>query len=147
MRPAEIDDIKDLFTWNNHPLARKNSFRSEPIAWDEHKKWFNERMADAKTTIYILCTNDEKLGSVRFEEKRKGIRISVMLNPDYIGKRLGAELIRKGIEKYVKEKKPDQPIIAEVKGDNVSSKKAFLKAGFTEDYVVYKYLSGEKRNE
>jgi len=142
-----MDDMKDLFKWNNNPLARRNSFRSEPITWKEHERWFNEKLADRFTTIYIFCSETDKIGSVRFEEKQNGVRISVMLNPDYIGKRLGAEFIRKGIDKYIKEKKPNQPIIAEVKGDNLPSKRAFLRAGFMEDHVVYIYNKGIKINE
>ena len=139
LRSVEVGDIKDLFEWNNHPLSRKNSLRSEPIAWEEHKRWFAERLADTLTTIYILCSDKEKLGAVRFEEKENGVRISVMLNPDYIGKRLGTELIRLGTEQYVKEKKPGRPIFAEVKSDNLPSKKAFLKAGFQEKLTIYIY--------
>jgi UDP-2,4-diacetamido-2,4,6-trideoxy-beta-L-altropyranose hydrolase len=139
LRPVEMGDIKELFEWNNHPLSRKNSFRMHPISWEEHEKWFAERLADTLTTIYILCSDREKLGSVRFEEKEDGVRISIMLNPDYIGKRLGSELIRLGTEKYIREKKPVQPIIAEVKGDNLPSKKAFLRADFKEDHTVYIY--------
>jgi RimJ/RimL family protein N-acetyltransferase len=135
-----MEDIKDLFNWINNPLSRKNSFRSAPITWQEHEKWFSERLIDTATTIYILCSDKkEKLGSVRFEEKEGGIRISVMLNPDYIGKKLGSELIRFGMERYIQEKEPSQPIIAEIKGDNLPSKKAFLKAGFKEDHSIYIY--------
>ncbi len=139
VRRAVMDDIKDIFEWSNHPLSRKNSFRSEPIGWDEHRKWFAERLADHLTTIYILCSDENKLGSARFEEKKNGIRISVMLNPDYIGKRLGADLIRLATKRYIEEKNPGKHIIAEVKGDNMPSKKAFLRAGFKEAYTVYTY--------
>jgi UDP-2,4-diacetamido-2,4,6-trideoxy-beta-L-altropyranose hydrolase len=140
LRLVTTEDIKDLFSWINHPLSRKNSFRSTPITWDEHEKWFTERLADTLTTIYILCSDKKgKLGSVRFEKKEDSIRISVMLNPVFIGKKLGSELIRHGIERFIQEKQPIQPILAEIKGDNLPSKKAFLRAGFKEDYVVYKY--------
>ena len=140
LRLATTEDMKDLFEWINHPLSRKNSFRSAPITWDEHEKWFAERLADSLTTIYILCSDKKgKLGSVRFEGKQDSIRISVMLNPDFIGKKLGSELICHGIERYIQEKQPVQPILAEIKGDNRPSKKAFLRAGFKEDYSVYKY--------
>lgn len=147
LRRAIMGDMKDIFEWNNHPLSRKNSFRSEPISWDEHKRWFAERLADDLTAIYILCSDDNKLGSARFEEKQNSILISVMLNPDYFGKRLGSELIRLATEKYMKEKKPDKNIVAEVKGDNLSSKRAFLRAGFKEEYTVYTYSKGTGADE
>lgn len=137
IRPVEGDDGADIFSWNNHPLSRRNSFRTEPITRDEHARWFAERLADPLTTIYILCKGQEKVGSVRFEEKEGAVRISVMLNPEYIGKRLGATLIRLGTERYVQEKRPKKPIVAEVKSENSASNKAFLKAGYSEAYRVY----------
>lgn len=147
LRRAMMGDMRDIFEWNNHPLSRKNSFRSDPISWDEHKRWFAERLADDLTTIYILCSDDNKLGSARFEENQRSIRISVMLNPDHFGKRLGSELIRLATEKYMQEKRPDKKIIAEVKGENLPSKKAFLKAGFEEEYTVYVYGKGRGTDE
>ena len=141
LRPVGMEDMKDLYEWNNHPLSRKNSFRSDPITWEEHERWFKERMADALTTIYIYYSGRKKIGSVRFEEKQKGVRISVMLNPDFIGNRLGAELIRLGTELFMQEKKPKQPVIAEVKLDNLPSKKAFLRAGFKEDHIDKDYIA------
>lgn len=147
LRRATMGDMRDIFEWNNHPLSRKNSFRSGPISWDEHERWFAERLGDDLTTIYILCSDDKKLGSARFEEKQSSIRISIMLNPDYFGKRLGSELIRLATEKYIHEKRPEKQIIAEVKGDNLPSKKSFLRAGFEEEYTVYVYGKGTGTDE
>lgn len=147
LRAIEREDINDLFEWRNHPLSRKNSFRPDPIPWEEHEKWFGERLADSRTTIYVLTSNQDKLGSVRFEESEEVIRISAMLNPCHMGKNVGSDLIERGTRKFIQENKPRKPIIAEIKADNRASHKAFSKAGFKEHYVVYIYDGKDESDE
>lgn len=138
-RPVESDDINDLFEWRNHQEVRKNSFSSKPLSWDEHEKWFKVKLKDPGTVIYMVYTEGEKVGSIRFEEKGDAIKVSVMLNPDFFGKGLGAEIIKSGTEKFIREKKCKKPVIAEIKKDNIASIKAFEKAGFLESHITFIY--------
>lgn len=138
-RPVESDDINDLFEWRNHPEVRKNSFSSKPLSWEEHEKWFKEKVKDPGTTIYMVYTEGEKIGSIRFEEKDDAVKVSVMLNPDFFGKGLGAEIIKSGSEKFIREKNCKKPITAEIKKNNIASIKAFQKAGFRESYITLVY--------
>lgn len=102
MRSSDIDD---LFWWRNHPVIRKNSFNTESISRDEHERWFKKKSKDKNSQIYIACFKDDKIGIVRFEEKGDVIKVSVMLNPDYLGKGFGSEVIRLGTERFIGEKK------------------------------------------
>jgi len=137
LRGVQANDMQDLFNWRNHPDIRKNFFNTKPISWDEHKRWFKEKIGDSKTTIYMAYCQAQKIGTVRFENKENAIKTSVLLSPDYIGKGLGAEIIRIGTDRFIKDKSPTKPIIAEIKKDNIQSIKAFQKAGFKESYVTY----------
>lgn len=139
LRNIEPADINDLFEWRNHPDVRKNSFNTDSISWDEHEKWFNVKIKDPNTTIYIAYYKEKKIGSIRFENKDNVIKINVMLNPDFLGKGLGTETIRLGTEKFVSEKGQDRPIVAEIKTGNIASIKAFQKAGFKESHLVFVY--------
>lgn len=140
LRNVEPGDIDDLFEWRNHPEIRKNSFNTSPISRNEHEKWFNEKTEDPLTTIYIACCGDVKIGSIRFENKdNKVIKVSVMLNPDFFGKGFGVEIIKLGTEKFVSEKHPERPLIAEIKKDNIASIKAFQGAGFKQSYLTFIY--------
>ena len=137
IRNLEADDINDLFDWRNNPDVRKNSFNTNPISWDEHNKWFETMNKDLNTTNYIACWEGNKIGSIRFENKDIAIKVSVMLNPDFIGKGFGSKLIKVGTEKFINKKKINKPIIAEIKKDNIASIKVFQKAGFKESHVTY----------
>lgn len=140
IRRIEPCDIGNLFKWRNHPDVRKNSFNSNLLQWTEHEKWFKAKSNDPDTTIYIAyCDKENSIGSIRFENKSDVVKVSVMLNPSFIGKGLGVKVIRAGVEKFISEKKTNKPIIAEIKKDNIVSIKTFQKANFVESYVTFVY--------
>ena len=136
---AGITDINDIFEWRNHPDIRKNSFNQELLSWEEHEKWFMAKLKDPDTTAYMAYYEEKKVGTIRFEGKESVIKTSVMLNPDFLSKGFGSKVIKLGVEKFVMEKKPDMRIIAEIKKDNVTSIKAFGKAGYKESHVTFFY--------
>jgi len=136
---AEITDINDIFEWRNHPDIRKNFFDSEVITWNDHEKWFNEKLKDQDTTIYVAYHIENKIGSIRFEANEYVIKISVMLNPLFLGKGLGLQVVKMGVEKYIREGTPDKSLIAEVKKNNIASIKTFRKAGFKENDLTFTY--------
>ena len=39
LRTADENDMDLLFQWANDPDVRKNSFHSEPISYETHKKY------------------------------------------------------------------------------------------------------------
>lgn len=137
LRHVKDEDISDLFKWRNHPDIRRNAFNVNPISWDEHEKWFKTMRIDPNVTIYIAYYGANKIGSIRFEVRSDVIKISVMLSPKWIGKGLGLKTIRLGTIKYISEKRPDKPLMAEIKSDNIASIKAFQKAGFKESHLTY----------
>ncbi len=136
---AETTDINDIFEWRNHPDIRKNFFNQELLSWGEHEKWFIAKLKDPDTTVYMAYYRKEKIGSIRFVANDYVIKTNVMLNPLFLGKGLGSRVIKLGVEKYIKEKTPDKPIVAEIKWDNIASIKSFQKACYEESFVVYKY--------
>ncbi len=141
LRKAEIADANDIFEWRNHPDIRKSSFNQELLSWEEHEKWFMAKLKDPDTTVYMAYYKKEKIGTIRFESKESVIKTSVMLNPLFLGKGLGSQVIKLGVEEYIKEKKPKKSLIAEIKKENIASQKAFTKAGFKERHIAYIYNS------
>lgn len=143
MVQAAGSDSRLLWLWRNHPGIRKNFFDQKPISWEEHRKWFDSRIKDNKTKIYIASIEKEKIGVIRFEVDTYIVKVSVNLNPSFFGKRLGREIIRLGTEIFFNETRTIKPVIAKIKKDNIASQKAFAKAGYTyqkesEGEVVYK---------
>jgi len=133
---AGITDINDMFEWRNHPDIRENFFNQELLSWEKHEKWFIAKLKDPDATAYMAYYKKEKIGTIRFESNGYVIKTSVMLNPLFLGKGLGPRVIKLGVEEYIKEKKPDMQIIAEIKEDNLASINAFKKAGFKTDHLT-----------
>ena len=141
LRDVKDGDCRDLYDWRNHPIIRENSFNTSPFSFDEHQTWFKQKRQSSQTTIYIGCYKGHKVGVIRFEDEKDGIKVNVMLNPDYIGKGLGTRLIELGVEKLKQQNKTGKAIIAEIKEDNVASQKAFEKAGFKKNDLAYVFKS------
>jgi RimJ/RimL family protein N-acetyltransferase len=127
---ATENDCRNIWAWRNSLLARKNSFNSRYISWQEHKRWFSSKIKDGRTKIYIAKINKRKIGCIRFEVIRDYVQVSIHLNPIYIGKGFGAVIIKNGTLKFLKETNPTKPIMASIKKDNIASQKVFLKAGY-----------------
>ena len=150
LRHADIKDCYDLWFWRNHPDVRRLSFEEEEIEYESHKKWFERRVRDKKTSIYIAKNlKREKVGQIRFEEKTNKLAyVNINLNPKFIGKGLGNKIIKIATKTFMKEKSNVKEIVAEIFAENVNSKKAFQKAGYMFSHdnlkdnmqiVVYKF--------
>ena len=140
---AGEEDMRDIWEWRNHPAVRGNFFNTAAVSWEEHQKWFQERMSDSHCRIYIARRGEEKVGVIRFEPEGKGAQVSVHLNPVCLGQGLGSRVIRAGTRRFLKEQAA-QPVIARIIKRNVASVKAFTKAGYRclsedEEVVTYGY--------
>lgn len=130
LKPASSADMKNLFNWRNDFRIRKNFFDQAPVSWDQHQKWFKDKIRESETSIYTAFYGNEKVGSIRFERKEGRLKTSIMLNPAYLGRGLGRLIIKKGVKKFIGNKRLLEPIRAEIKNDNIASIKAFKGAGF-----------------
>jgi RimJ/RimL family protein N-acetyltransferase len=139
IREAGVEDCIDMFKWRNHAVIRKHFFNMNPIQWDEHKRWFDTKSNDPNTKIYIACCGEEKVGTVRFDDVYNSVKVSVMLNPDYMNKGLGSEIIGLAVKEYKNKIKMGKTIIAEIRNDNIASMKVFTRAGFREHHRVLVY--------
>lgn len=146
IRELEHQDESDLLKWRNDLLIRKACFNDCLISEEEHGRWFNSVMGDKNIFVYIATMSDEKIGVIRFENKNHGCYVNVNLNPIYIGRGYGHLLIKKGTEKFLLDDNGVTTISAEIKADNIVSRKSFLKAGYIiKDERVDKILMEMKK--
>lgn len=130
MRPAARDDCELLWRWANDPLARAASFDSRQIEWDEHVAWFQARLNDDSSRIYVVEESAQAVGVLRFElEERGNAVVSINIAPDARGRGLGPVALRQGCA-LVSERDAVTSVTAYIKADNVASRRAFDQAGF-----------------
>lgn len=127
---------KIAFQWRNDELTRKMSFNSFHVSWRafwrQYKTYF-----DIKDFSPVFITyEDKKIGFVRFEmfdnpytdKICTSLMIIINIAPEYRGKRVGSTAIKK-IVKFFLQKGVDC-FFADIKSENIISKKAFINSGF-----------------
>jgi RimJ/RimL family protein N-acetyltransferase len=131
-RKAELSDINIFFKWINEAEVRANSFDSNIVTWEEHVKWFNEKIYDPNYSFYLFQNNnDDYIGQIRINKINDiDSIVGVSVCNDFRGLGYGAQIIEEASNDYFKSFK-NSIINAYIKSDNISSKKIFEKAGFS----------------
>jgi len=132
IRNVRRGDCRDLWVWRKHPKARRWSFNAATIKYKNHSLWFDRKVKDEKTKIYIAENrNNEKMAQVRFENGfNDKAYINVNLNPAFFNKGIGSKVIKTASDKFIVQNPEIKEIIAEILSDNIGSRKAFHKAGY-----------------
>jgi UDP-2,4-diacetamido-2,4,6-trideoxy-beta-L-altropyranose hydrolase len=139
LRPANLEDCKNLFQWRNAEETRTFFFDSFPIPWENHHKWLENILIDENRFLLIGEGDGHPVGVLRYDIKDNSAECSVYLVPEMSGKGLGTALLKVGSE-WVKKEFPDiKEIKAIIFPQNQSSLRAFTKAGYGEYYYVLKY--------
>lgn len=140
LRPANEDDCYLLWEWVNDPQNRKASFSQEFISWENHQKWFHNKLKDLNCYLFIaINTENQSIGQVRFEaEDCKKAEISISVSPLYRGLGYGSLILNQGLQKIFEET-DIETVIAWIKPDNFSSQRIFEKANFSKvEETTYK---------
>lgn len=132
LRKACVKDCRDLWRWRNDPLVRRSSFDNSPIPYQSHKKWFVDKLSAKDSAIYIAESGKSgKLGQARFDlDSPRSARISVSLNPRFLGKGIGTQLISFSTQLYLEKSAFAKKVSAEIVDGNPASVKAFSRAGY-----------------
>ncbi|MCD4761441.1 GNAT family N-acetyltransferase [bacterium] len=141
IKPINKEASKRIWEIRNHPLMRKVSNNSKIIPFNQHSQWFKKKyFSNNLNKCYILIKRNktEAIGYCRFDfnANHNAYQISIALDPDYHGKKLGNKLLSESI----KQLSPKKNILAEIKKSNIVSLKLFQKNNFQ----IYK--KGEKNN-
>lgn len=140
LRPADMKDAEMVYQWRIHPQARKFSGQREIFDYKSHLSWFEAALMDKERCFLIAENSSNLLGVLRFDGVKSKSVVSVYLNPDCYGSGYGAFILQAGI-RYLK-KNNIMPIRIEalIDPENVASRLAFKKAGFTIGYknIFYK---------
>lgn len=131
LRPVIPDDAKLLWEWANDPTVRSVSFTTDPIPWDQHVRWFGERLRDP-ATVFFIATDPagDSLGQIRFDVRGEEAEVSVSLARKSRGHGYGSAIILAGSRKLF-ESSSVRTLQAYVKDGNEPSVRAFLKAGYS----------------
>jgi len=142
LREAKWEDMEQLFLWANDKEVRKNSFSMEPISYEEHQEWYEKKLEEESTQMYILCDGSLEVGSLRLEYDAQGAEISYSIASEYRGHGYGKELISLAEQEVRRwaEMSGKAVIKAQVKPGNQASKRIFTEAGYEVHAIGYQKL-------
>ena len=133
LRPARPGDEELLFEWANDPDTRAASFASAPIPWPTHVAWFERRVADPDTRLWIAQQDGVPVAQIRFERAGVVWLAAVVVAPDHRGRGLAASVIAAGTSEL--HRHTAEPAVALVKLGNDASVRAFLAAGYRDEGI------------
>lgn len=132
LRHATQDDCPLLWEWANEAATREASFLQRYITWEEHERWFAQKINDAACHIFVACEPGGKpVGQVRFEITGESARVSTSVQKDERNKGYGSSMIRTASD-HLFRTTPVNVINAYIKKNNPSSLGAFRDAGFVD---------------
>lgn len=133
LRPARKEDVRLLWEWANDAAVREASFTSEPIPWQRHEQWFDQKLSDPGCLIFIgVDDRDRPVGQVRLDETVAGeAEIDVSIEPSRRGKGYGSRLISLVLQEMERVSQI-RTFHAWVKPQNSRSGRAFENAGFVQ---------------
>ncbi len=129
-RSIQKEDCLKIFEIANDDEVRKNSFNSDKIPLEDHKKWFNNILKDDSVKFHVLEYENELIGQLRLDFDEKYPVISISLNKKYRGLGLSKVLLAKGLELL------DGKVIAYIKKENSRSISFFKSMGFKKECEV-----------
>jgi UDP-2,4-diacetamido-2,4,6-trideoxy-beta-L-altropyranose hydrolase len=127
---ATSADAGLLFDWRNEATTRDMSFDGTPIAWDSHLRWFEERLADRDTQIFVGEVDGLPVGQARLESRGEETVLSYSIDPDLRGLGFGAALVEEAVRRV--RRPPAGGFRAHVKAHNEFSKRIFRSLGWHE---------------
>jgi len=129
IRRAQKKDCLDIFALSNDPLVRENSFSSDEIKFDDHKKWFDAKLKSKDSCIFVAEMSNILIGQIRYDQKEDMAFISISIAAAFRGLGLGPEMIAATLMSAGRKLKVKK-IRALVKESNPASMRTFINAGF-----------------
>lgn len=130
LREANADDADRLYSWRNEAAVRENSFNTEVVGLETHRRWLDAKLgARRETRIWILIEDAVPVGQVRYDKRGAVAEISFSIDSRFRGRGLGAAILRMSAPRACHELTVRE-VRGLVKPHNIASIRAFERAGF-----------------
>lgn len=133
LRQARAQDVGLLFDFVNRPdcLAAKAKTQGL-IDWPDHQVWFENRLNDPASFLYIVEDAGNAIGQVRLQADDDGAyQVDIYIAPDQRGQGRACQALIMAIDDLA-QRQPDAKVVAVVRLHNKASQALFKKAGFIE---------------
>ena len=132
MRQATQIDRDKLLSWRNDPETLAASRSTAPISQEEHDRWMRMSVLQGYPEHYVLIAEGDEgsVGVVRFDSSKDDLMaydVSLIVAPKHRGQGLAHDVLREACS-YM----GGFTLSADIRRDNVGSRKVFERVGFEE---------------
>ncbi len=125
LRPAREPDCVRVWEWNFAPDVRRLSKRSEPVRFNDHARWYAERIGQKHEPMWIIEVGPRPAGVIRLDgDATLGTRLSIALAGSMRGRGIGRRAIAQACRAW------SRPVFAEIFAENTASRACFEACGF-----------------
>lgn len=128
-RKVNAADVRLIYDWNNNQVTRANSYNQNSILFEDHHKWFMNKIIDVQSFYLMIEFDKNPAGFVRIDEKTEENVIGITVAPKFRGKKLATPMLNVATAIYFKYF-PEKVITAYIKKTNEPSLKCFVRSGF-----------------
>jgi RimJ/RimL family protein N-acetyltransferase len=128
IRQVTGEDALLLFNWANCPDVRKNAINQQSINWDSHLTWFNAKLNNPGSRIFILKTDDDLIGQIRFDLDENFWTIDYSIDEKWRGNGFGKKIVSLGMQQFTNSR-----FKAVIRKENIASIKTFIACGFKKE--------------
>jgi len=141
IRNAVPNDSKIIFELSNDPSVRTQSLNQNQIEWEDHQKWFSQKLNDNNYVFFLIFDkNDNFIGQVKFELKNETAVVSISLTADFRGIGLSKKILIDTTARIFSSYNIKN-IIAYIRPENTASIRGFKSAGF--EFEGREIINGE----
>ena len=94
LRRAQEQDESILLEWTNDKSARLNSFNSEEISPESHRKWLHKALTSDDIEMFIMMNGNIPVGQIRLEIAGNCGTISYSISKRYRGLGYGKKILQ-----------------------------------------------------
>ena len=131
LRAANSDDCELLFHWVNHSDSLKGKEKTKgPISLEDHTAWFSRLLDDSAYHLWIIEDRGQAIGQLRLSPQSGDLEVDIYVDAAHRKKNLAVTALALAVQE-ISSIYPERALIAQVKEDNLASRRLFERAGFS----------------
>ena len=130
-----MEDARLLWQWANDPDTRRNAFTHAPVAYKDHVRWLERKLASDSCAMWMFSDDDATVGQVRFDIAGHVADIDISVAPERRGRGYGRTMLAQAVENLRGERGINVRPRAVVLAHNAASLRMFKACGFHETGV------------
>jgi len=130
LRKAMSSDMLRFLDWRNDSAVIASSLSSSGVEQKKHQRWFQRKLADPNSYLYVLEHATLPAGQIRFELDGTAATVHYSLAADYRGRGLATPAMICALNTLRAECPSIVTVLAAVQRGNTASCRVFEKLGF-----------------